>query len=140
LFAEIERSKDRKIEEPKIPGATSRRRVLLILFIPSANRDGKTLSTQDEWKRKALEFFGATYGGGTAMARAEGIWRDDERDGNLVRDFPILLHCYMTDEQATDKKLLAKLSAFCRKLGKEMNQGEVAIVIDDVFHTFSGFG
>jgi hypothetical protein len=128
------------VDEPKIPGATATRRVLLVLFVPSADRDGKTLSNQDEWKRKALDFFGGTYGGSTAMPRAEGIWRDDEKSGNLVRDFPILVHCYMTEEQAQDKKLLVKLGAFCRKLGKEMNQGEVAVVLDGVFHTFSGFG
>ncbi len=127
-------------DEPKIPGATATRRVLLVLFIPSADRDGKNLSNQDEWKGKALEFFGATYGGGTAMARAEGIWRDDGRNGNLVRDFPILLHCYMTQEQAMDKKSLLKLGTFCRKMGKEMDQGEVAVVLDDIFHTFSNFG
>jgi hypothetical protein len=127
-------------DEPKIPGATATRRVLMVLFIPSADRGGKTLLNQDEWKRNALEFFGTNYGGATAMPRAEGIWRDDENSGNLVPDFPILLHCYMTEDQASDKKLQAKIGAFCRKLGKEMKQGEVAIVLDGVFHTFSHFG
>src|ERR1700722_7764456 len=74
--------------EPTIHGATSTRRVLVVLFIPSADRVGKTLPNQDEWKRNALEFFGTTYGGATAMPRAEGIWRDDDNDGSLVPDFP----------------------------------------------------
>jgi hypothetical protein len=125
--------------EPKIQGATSTRRVLMVLFIPSADRVGKTLLNQDEWKRNALEFFGSTYGGATAMPRAEGIWRDDENNGNLVPDFPILLHCYVTEEQASDKKLQAKLGTFCRKMGREMKQGEVALIIDGVFYTFSHF-
>ena len=114
--------------------------MLLVLFIPSADRDGKTLTNQDDWKKNAKEFFGATYGGATAMPRAEGIWRDDERGGALIPDFPVLLHCYMTEEQALDKKLQAKLGTFCRKMGKEMKQGEVALVLDGVFHTFSHFG
>ncbi|MGA2498384.1 MAG: hypothetical protein ABSH20_11620 [Tepidisphaeraceae bacterium] len=127
-------------DEPKISGAAATRRVLLVLFIPSADRAGKTLPNQDEWKRNAMEFFGTTYGGATAMPRAEGIWRDDENGGALVPDFPILLHCYMTEEHASDKKLQAKVGAFCKKMGKEMKQGEVAVIIDGMFYSFSHFG
>jgi hypothetical protein len=126
--------------EPTILGATATRRVLLVLFIPSADRDGKTLSTQDEWKQNAMQMFGKSYGGATAMPRAEGVWRDDENAGALVLDFPILLHCYMTEEQAQDKKLQAKVGAFCRKMGKEMRQGEVVLVLDGVFYSFTNFG
>jgi hypothetical protein len=126
--------------EAKIPGATATRRVLMVLFIPSADRGGKPLSNQDEWKRSALEFFGTNYGGATAMPKAEGIWRDDENGGKLVQDFPVLLHCYMTEEQASDMQLQAKIGAFCRRLGKEMKQGQVALLLDGVFHTFSHFG
>jgi hypothetical protein len=122
--------------EAKILGATSTRVVLIVLWIPSADREGRALSNQDEWKNNGLTFFGDTYGGCTAMPRAEGIWRDDERDGNLVRDFPILLHCYVTEEQAHDKKLLTKLGAFCRKLGRETKQGEVTVLIDGQWHGF----
>jgi hypothetical protein len=123
----------------RIPGASATRRVLLVLFIPSADRVGKTLTNQDEWKQNAMEFFGNNYGGATAMPRAEGIWRDDENDGNLVRDFPILLHCYMTEQQASDRKLQAKVGGFCRKMGTEMKQGEVFMVLDGVAHSFSHF-
>ena len=114
--------------------------MLLVVFIPSADRQGKTLLNQDEWKRNALEFFGTAYGGATAMPRAEGIWRDDENGGALVPDFPILLHCYMTEEHAADKKMQSRIGAFCRRLGKEMKQGEVAVILDGVFYTFSNFG
>jgi hypothetical protein len=126
--------------EHNIAGATATRRVLLVLFIPSADRDGKTLLTQDEWKRNAMELFGTSYGGATAMPRAEGVWRDDGNGGKLIPDFPILLHCYMTEEQAADKKLQTKVGAFCRKMGKEMKQGEVAFILDGVFYSFTHFG
>src|SRR4051794_5634544 len=46
-------------------GASKSRSALIILFIPSADRDGKTLGTQDEWKGKAVQFFGDNYGGAT---------------------------------------------------------------------------
>jgi hypothetical protein len=126
--------------EPKIEGTAETRSVLIILFVPSADRDGRTLGTQDEWKAKALDFFGDTYGGATAMPRAEGIWRDDERGGNMVRDFPVLVHCYVRQEQVQDKKLHAKLIAFSRKMGKDMKQGEVALVINGQYHGLTHFG
>jgi hypothetical protein len=125
--------------EPKLQGASSTRRVLIVLWIPSADREGRTLPDQDEWKSKSLEFFGTAYGGATAMPRAEGIWRDDDNGGNLVREFPILLHCYVTEDQAEDKKLLGKLGTFCRRLGKETRQGEIALLIDGVYHGFKNF-
>lgn len=114
----------------------SSRRVLIVLWVPSADRDGKTLPDQDEWKNKALELFGSTYGGATAMPRCDGIWRDDDADGALVRDFPIMVHCYATEEQAQDRKVLTKLAAFCKKMGRETRQGEVALLVDGVFHAF----
>jgi len=125
--------------EYTIDGALASRRVLLVLFIPSADRQSRPLLTQDEWKRKALELFGTEYGGATAMPKAEGIWRDDGNKGALVRDFPILLHCYMTEDQAADKKLHAKVSAFCRKMGKEMDQGEVMFILDGIMHSYTHF-
>jgi hypothetical protein len=125
--------------EPKIQ-SDSTRSVLLILIVPSADRAGVTLGTQDEWKSKALDFFGETYGGATAMPRAEGVWRDDANGGKLIRDFPVLVHCYVSEDQVEDKKRHAKLIAFARKMGKEMKQGEVALVIDGQYHGLSHFG
>lgn len=119
---------------------SSTRSVLIILFVPSADRQGRTLGTQDQWKGKCLQFFGETYGGATAMPRAEGVWRDDENGGALIHDFPILIHCYVTEEQAADKKLQAKLHAFCRKMGREMKQGEVALVVNGQYHGIRDFG
>ena len=123
--------------DPKIPGATSTRRVLIVLWIPSADREGKSLPDQDEWKKRALEFFGAGFGGATAMPRAEGIWRDDGNAGKLIWEYPILIHCYVTEEQLEDKKVLARLGAFCRKMGKETRQGEIALLVDGVFYSFT---
>lgn len=125
--------------EAKLLGSSSSRVVLIVLWIPSADRDGKPLPNQDEWKEKALNLFGTLYSGATAMPKADGIWRDDERGGNLVRDTPILLHCYVTEEEAHDQTLLPKVGAFCRKMGRETHQGAVILLIDGEMHTFKNF-
>ena len=43
-----------------------RKRVLLVLFIPSTDREGHPFSGQDTWVNNALEVLGNLYGGATA--------------------------------------------------------------------------
>jgi hypothetical protein len=56
-----------------------RKRVLVVLFVPSVERDGVTTIDQARWVDGALEMFGRVFGGATAYPKAQGIWRDDER-------------------------------------------------------------
>lgn len=83
--------------------------------------------------------FGRVFGGATAFPRATGIWRDDERGGELVRDNPVVLHCYVEPETIEDAGNLAALAAFCKEMGRETHQGEVGLVIDDEYLGFTRF-
>ena len=47
-----------------------RKAILVVLFIPSVERDGITLIDQDYWVTEALRTFGRLYGGATAFPRA----------------------------------------------------------------------
>ena len=107
-----------------------KRTVLIVLFIPSVERDGKTVIDQDHWVTKALQTFGKLFGGATAFPKARGVWRDDANEGRLVFDEPVVFHCYTSREQIEDAKKLTKLRAFCRRMGKSTNQGEIGLVID----------
>jgi hypothetical protein len=100
------------------------------MFIPSVERDGKTAVDQPRWVTKALETLGKLFGGATAFPKARGVWRDDDKKGKLVFDEPVVMHCYTSQEQIEDDKKLEKLRAFCRRMGKETNQGEIGLVID----------
>ncbi len=53
-----------------LPGG---KRVLVVLFVPSVERDGKTAIEQDKWVTSALEMFGAVFGGATAYPKARGV-------------------------------------------------------------------
>jgi hypothetical protein len=108
----------------------AKRTVLIVLFIPSVERDGKTAIDQEHWVIKALETFGKLFGGATAFPKARGVWRDDANKGKLVFDEPVVFHCYTSREQIEDDKTLDKLRAFCRRMGKGTNQGEIGLVID----------
>lgn len=115
-----------------------RKRVLVVLFVPSVERDGTTSVDQDRWVDAALEMFGRVFGGATAYPKAKGIWRDDEGDA-LVKDEPVVVHCYTTPADIEDSRNLAELGRFCRTMGRNARQGEVGLVIGDEYSAIREF-
>jgi hypothetical protein len=83
--------------------------------------------------------FGRVFGGATACPKAKGIWRDDERGGVLVRDEPVIVHCYTTPTDIEDQRRLAEFGRFCRKMGREARQGEVGLVVGDEYFAIRNF-
>ena len=86
-----------------------------------------------------MDVLGGVFGGATAYPKAKGIWRDEERAGHLVRDEPVVIHCYTTPERVQDEEALAKLGAFCRRMGREAGQGEVGLVVGDEYFAIRDF-
>jgi hypothetical protein len=84
--------------------------------------------------------FGRVFGGATAYPRAKGIWRDDDRGGALVRDDPIVVHCYTTPADIENAQNLGELGRFCRRMGRETHQGEIGLVIGDEYFAIHDFG
>ena len=126
--------------QAELPLGAGRKRVLVVLFVPSVERDGVTPIDQDFWVDSALDVFGSIFGGATAYPRARGIWRDDERAGALIKDEPVLIHCYTTPEAIQDSANLAALGRFCRRLGREAKQGEIGLVIGDDYFAIREYG
>ena len=116
-----------------------RKRVLVVLFVPSVERDGETAIDQERWVDSSLEMFGRIFGGATAYPKAKGIWRDDERGGALVKDEPVVVHCYTTPADIQDSDSLAELGAFCRKR-REARQREIGLVVGDEYFAIRDFG
>ena len=101
--------------------------------------DGRTPIDQQHWVDTALEMLGRVFGGATAYPKAKGIWRDDERSGVLVKDEPVVVHCYTTPVDIEDDRNLAELGNFCRKMGRDARQGEVGLVIGDEYFAIRDF-
>jgi hypothetical protein len=116
-----------------------RKAVLVVLFVPSVERDGVTAIDQEYWVDSALITFGQLFGGATAFPQAKGVWRDDEMGGVLVQDQPVIIHCYTTPADIADPDRLERLGSFCRRMGREAKQGEVGLVIGDEYLAFRDF-
>lgn len=115
------------------------KRVLIVLFVPSVERDGATAIDQDRWVQESLTMFGKVFGGATAYPKAKGVWRDDERGGVLVFDEPVVIHCYVTADAVSDGTNIEMLGKFCRRMGRETNQGEIGLIIDSEYLAFRDF-
>jgi hypothetical protein len=111
----------------------------VVLFVPSVERDGVTTVDQPRWVNSALEMFGRVFGGATAYPKAQGVWRDDVRGGALVKDEPVVMHCYTTPADIEDTRNLIELGSFCRKMGREAHQGEIGLVVGDEYFAIRDF-
>jgi len=118
----------------KLLGAGKKESNLLVLYIPSADRKGKSLDKkeQERWVRKALQVLGMHMGGATAFPRGLGVWRDDAQAGKLVWDKPVLIQCYTNEETLEEKS--ETLREFLSTLGTETKQGAVGFVIDQDYY------
>lgn len=107
--------------------ADKRESTLLVLFIPSCDRDESPID-QERWVTAALAFLGRRFGGATAFPQGRGVWRDDRRGGRLVFDKPVIINCY-ADETALEAGA-DELRAFLVDMGTQTAQGAVGLVID----------
>jgi hypothetical protein len=107
---------------------------LLVLFIPSADREGDALGKKEQkrWVRKALKLLGQGFTGATAFPRGWGTWRDDGQVGRLVWDRPVLIQCFTSD--AAIREHAPALRQFLLALGAATNQGAVAFVLDRIMY------
>jgi hypothetical protein len=107
---------------------------LLVLFIPSADREGASIGKKEQrsWVRRALKLLGKKLRGGTAFPRGWGVWRDDAQGGRLVWDRAVLIQCFTSEDALRQNE--QELRDFMIELGTETNQGAIGCVIDRVFY------
>jgi hypothetical protein len=108
-------------------GASKAAGTLLVLFIPSRDRDDQPVD-QEYWVGEALAVLGMLFGGATAFPQGKGVWRDDAQGGRLLFDEPVVIQCY-TSEAALEQQATA-LRDFLHRMGREARQGAVGLVID----------
>jgi len=108
-------------------GAQKAATTILVLFIPSIDRFEDPID-QDFWVTEGLSVLGRYFGGATAFPQGRGVWRDDERGGQLIYDAPVVVQCYTNE---TDLETYAEeFREFLTRMGQEARQGAVGLVID----------
>lgn len=117
------------------PLQARRKALLIVLFVPSVDRELKPID-QARWTKRSLEFLGKRFGGATAFPRARGVWRDDDRGGRLVWDEPVIVHCYASERDVRRRTTQVAVGDFCREMGRSTNQGEVGLIVDNVYDAF----
>jgi hypothetical protein len=58
----------------------------------------------------------------------------------LIRDEPVVVHCYTTPTDIQDADNLAELGRFCRRMGREARQGEIVLVVGDEYFAIRDYG
>lgn len=106
----------------------------LTLWVPSVDRDSRPID-QTYWADQTLRVFGRLFGGATAFPPGLGVWRDDDRGGQLVFDDPQMVLSYVEIDVLSDPDVQAELKRHLHRLGRDANQGEVLLVVDgEPFH------
>ena len=112
--------------------------VLFVLFIPTRDKNGKLLSDHSIWLKNAVGLLNKLFGGATTMPPAKGTWRNDETN-SIVKEDIVLVHSYAKNEHVGDEWMMQELANFLHGMGRETRQGEIGIVVKDVFHRIRKF-
>jgi hypothetical protein len=113
------------------------RQDLVILLIPSHDKNEDPLPDQDRWAGAPMELFAELFRGATAFQAFAGIYKCD--DGKILHDRPILIESYVARSDLEDERRLKELLHFAKRLGKETRQAAVALLINSVFHEITDY-
>jgi hypothetical protein len=105
------------------------------IYIPNRDRDGAPVD-QATWIEGALRLLTDIAGGATAMPPVTGAWRNPQTE-QLVIEEPVVVYAYVRPAQFVAR--LPDLSAFVRRMGRETNQGAIALEFDGNFFTVEDF-
>ena len=67
--------------------------LLVILFIPTKDKEGNDLADSEMWLHSAIRILSEQFGGATVMAPAEGAWYNSE-SGEVIRETVHLVNSY----------------------------------------------
>ena len=111
--------------------------VLVIVFIPTQDKNSKRLKDAKMWLNAGITLLSELFGGATVMT-AQGCWLNPETE-EIVREDVNLVHSYVSIDDAKKVDNFLKLGNFLHRMGAEANQGEIGVVVDQVFHRITNY-
>jgi PII-like signaling protein len=119
--------------------SNTKRGVLVVLFIPSMQKDDVTPVDQNFWVEESTNMFAKLFRGSTAYQAIRGTYRDDSQDGKILVDQPVTVECYTTNHELSNESNVLQLKEFIGRMGREANQAEVGLVIDNNYFPFQNY-
>jgi hypothetical protein len=107
----------------------------ITIYIPSRDQDGKPVE-HEIWVERAMEFLAQMGGGATRMPPARGAWRNPLNGAVIIEDVTLVYS--FVDGDAFSAQLTG-LRQLMHAMGRTLNQGEVAIEVNESFYKFRVF-
>lgn len=105
-------------------------RQVLSLYIPNKDKEGREFGMQRKWILEAAGILEKIGGGFTIMPPTEGGWFNEE-SGETIWENPVVIYTYIVADRFAEH--LPELRELLHRMGRETNQGEVAVEFDGRF-------
>jgi hypothetical protein len=104
------------------------------VYVPSADKHGNPIP-QQPWIDAVVDVFIRYFGDATVLPPCTGYWRNPA--GGDIKEEPRYVYAFV--KPATLEAALVELRRVLHSMGKETDQGEVGIEIDNDFFTIGEF-
>lgn len=119
-----------EIDIAKEFGSNDSRTQRFAVYVPNKDKNGEPVQ-QEEWVNRALTVLSEICGGATAMPPVRGAWLNPETR-QLVIEEPVLVYSFI--EPGAFARRLKEVVHLVKTIGKETNQGQMAIEFDGVLY------
>ena len=105
------------------------------VYVPNKDREGNEIGNQRKWVLEAIRLLCEINGGATAMPPVEGGWLSDENE--VVWENPVVVYSFVVPDEFVAN--LPRVREFLHRLGRDTNQGEIAVEYDSRFYRIRTF-
>jgi hypothetical protein len=108
----------------------------ITIYVPSRDRDGEPVDFEG-WVLRTMELLSHIGGGATRMPPAQGAWRNPDT-ATLIIEEVTLVYSYVDGDALVAR--LSDLRELIHRMGRELNQGEMIVEINDTLYKIRDFG
>ena len=106
------------------------------IYVPNRDRDGLIID-QNIWVNKAMKVLADIAGGATAMPPVKGAWLNPISK-ELIIEEPVVVYAFIDPD--TFEECFDTLHDLVREIGRQTNQGSMAVEYGDTFIYVDDFG
>jgi hypothetical protein len=126
---------DQSIDLVALFGGTPFRGDRFSVYVPNKDRDGASIN-QRYWVDAFLSLFAEINGGASALPAMTGVWRNPETGHHVVEE-PIVIYTFIDAPAFAER--LGEVVRLVKRMGRDTNQGEIAMEFNGEFFTTAVF-